>query len=158
MNRTASVMVMHGRDRVSWFVIPASVLGAVFVISWCVVLLHDVLTGPPNSIFTAGLASIYAVMLVVGVSTVTGTFPFAVGFGTRRRDFVLGTLAMAVVACAAWAIVLGLLSLVETNVTKNWGVGMHFFHLPSSAMARPYASFAGRGLLMQRAAGQTHIT
>jgi ABC-type Na+ efflux pump permease subunit len=76
------------------------------------------------------VAVFYFVMLLVGIGAVLQAFPFAVGFGTRRRDFVLGTLAMGIVACAAWAILLGLLSLIEANVIKNWGVGLHFFHLP----------------------------
>ncbi len=45
MSRIASVMVMHARDRVSWFLIPASILGAGFVICLFIALSIDLLWG-----------------------------------------------------------------------------------------------------------------
>ncbi|HEU5369949.1 MAG TPA: hypothetical protein VFU69_15860 [Ktedonobacterales bacterium] len=130
MNRIASVLVMHSRDRVSWFVIPASVLGAGFAIVLVMALLILLLLGSGTPVYTGAVAAFYFVMLIEGFGAVTGTFPFAVGFGARRRDFVLGTLAMAAAVSAAWAILLGLLSLIEASVLPNWGVGLHFFRLP----------------------------
>ncbi|MEO7002734.1 MAG: hypothetical protein ABI068_13050, partial [Ktedonobacterales bacterium] len=127
MTRIASVIVMHARDRVTWLVIPWSVLGAGFAICLLLALSIDVLFGDATPVYTGALATFYFVMLVTGISAVTRTFPFAVGYSTRRRDFVLGTLAAGVVASAAWAILLGLLSLFEANLIKNWGVGLHFF-------------------------------
>jgi len=141
MNRIASVMVMHSRDRATWFLIPARVLGAVFVIGWFIVLSRDLLMGGTNDAFTGALAAIFIVMLVTGINTVTGTYSFAVGFGTRRRDYVLGTLAMAVAISAAWAILLGLLSLIEAHVIKNWGVGLHFYYLPYFSDGSPLRQF-----------------
>ncbi|MBF6589574.1 MAG: hypothetical protein IVW57_03455, partial [Ktedonobacterales bacterium] len=75
------------------------------------------------------------------IGTVLGTFPFAVGFGTRRRESLLGTLAVAAAVSAAWAILLGLLSLIEANVIKNWGLGFHFFHLPFFSDGSPLRQF-----------------
>ncbi|MBA2286994.1 MAG: hypothetical protein H0W02_16090 [Ktedonobacteraceae bacterium] len=141
MNRIASVMAMHARDRVSWFLIPASVLGAGFVIVLFMVLSIDLLWGGATPVYTGALAVFYFVMLIEAVRTVSGTFPFAVGFGTRRRDYFLGTLAWSVAVCAAWAILLGLLSLIEANVIKNWGVGLHFFHLPFFSDGSPLRQF-----------------
>jgi|SRR6266571_1458481 hypothetical protein len=141
MNRIASVMVMHARDRVTWFLIPASVLGAGFVIVLFIALCIDLLWGGATPVYTGALAVFYIVMLIGGATTVSGTFPFAVGFGTRRKDYLLGTLAMAVAVCAAWAILLGLLSLIEANVIKNWGVGLHFFHLPFFSDGSPLRQF-----------------
>ncbi len=140
MNRIASVMVMQVRDRGTWFVIPASILGSFFAVTLFVVALRlrANLGGP---IYAPGLASIYIVILVVGISTVGGTFPFAVGFGTRRRDYVLGTLALAGAVSAAWAIPLVLLSLVEADVIKNWGMDLHFFHLPYFSDGSPLQQF-----------------
>jgi hypothetical protein len=141
MNRIASVMVMHSRDRVSWFLIPASVLGAGFVIVLFIALSIDLLWGGTTPVYTGALAVSYIVMLIGGATTIRGTFPFAVGFGTRRRDYLLGTLAWGVAVCAAWAILLGLLSLIEANVIKNWGVGLHFFHLPFFSDGSPLRQF-----------------
>jgi len=141
MNRIASIMVMHARDRVSWFLIPASVLGAGFVIVLCIALSIDVLWRGATPVYTGALAVFYFVMLIGGTTTVIGTFPFAVGFGTRRKDYLLGTLAWSGAFCAAWAILLGLLSLIEANVIKNWGVGLHFFHLPFFSDGSPLRQF-----------------
>ena len=141
MNRIASVMVMYARDRVTWFVIPWSVLGAGFAIVLFIALSIDLLSGDATPVYTGALATFYFVMLVTGIGAVTRTFPFAVGFGARRRDFVLGALAMGVAASAAWAILLGLLSLIEASVIKNWGVGLHFFHLPFFSDGSPLRQF-----------------
>ncbi|HEX6817923.1 MAG TPA: hypothetical protein VF120_06070, partial [Ktedonobacterales bacterium] len=98
----------------------------VFIIA----LLVRVLGRPVDETFTGALAAFYFVMLVAGFSTATGTFPLAIGFGARRRDFVLGTVGAAAVVSAVWAVVLTLLSLVEARMIRNWVVGLHFFHLP----------------------------
>jgi len=137
MNRIATVMIMHSRDRVSWFVIPWSVLGAAFAI--CLFIALSI--GDTTPFYTGALAVFYFVMLIEGTATVSRMFPFAVGFGTRRRDYLLGTLAWGVAVCAAWAILLGLLSLIEANVIKNWGVGLHFFHLPFFSDGSPLRQF-----------------
>ena len=141
MNRIASVMVLHARDRVSWFVIPASILAAGFAIVWFLALFIDLLGGAGTPIYTGALATFYFVMLLTGIFAVVRAFPFAVGFGTRRRDYVLGTLAMGGAVSAAWAILLGLLSLIEANVIKNWVVGVHYFHLPFFSDGAPLRQF-----------------
>ncbi|MDQ2713853.1 MAG: hypothetical protein M3Z08_02995 [Chloroflexota bacterium] len=141
MNRIANVMVMHARDRVTWFLTPASVLGAGFVIVLFIALSINLLWGGATPVYTGALAVFYFVMLIESIGTVRGTFPFAVGFGTRRRDYFLGTLAWGVAVCAVWAILLGLLSLIEAKVIKNWGVGLHFFHLPFFSDGSPLRQF-----------------
>src|SRR5437879_6352220 len=141
MSRIASVMVMHARDRVTWFVIPWSVLGAGFAIVLFIALFIALLFGNNTPVYTGALATFYFVMLLVGIGAVIRAFPFAVGFGTRRRDYLLGTLAWGVAVCAAWAILLGLLSLIEANVIKNWGVNLHFFHLPFFSDGSPLRQF-----------------
>ncbi len=141
MNRIASVTVMQARDRMSWFAVPASVLGAGFVIVWVIDVLVRVLGRPNDEVFTGAIAVFYCVMLVTGISAVTGMFPFAIGFGARRRDFVVGTVGAATAISAAWAVVLTLLSFIEARVIKNWGVGLHFFHLPFFSGGTPLRVF-----------------
>ena len=141
MNRIASVMVMQARDRGTWLLGPWIVLGVTFVIVWFIALSIDLLWKGTIQTYTGALACIDIVMLAVAIGTVLGTFPFAVGFGIRRRDYLLGTLAWSVAYCASWAILLGLLSLIEANVIKNWGVGLHFFHLPFFSDGSPLRQF-----------------
>jgi len=141
MNRITSVMAMQARDRGTWFVIPWSVLAAGFAIVWLLALSIDLLFGDATPIYTGALAVFYFVMLLTGIGAVIRAFSFAVGFSARRRDYLLGTLAMGVAVSAAWALLLGLLSLIEANVIKNWGVGLHFFHLPFFSDGSPLRQF-----------------
>jgi hypothetical protein len=126
MNRVESVLVMHSRSRMTWFLHPWIILGLAFVLS----LFVAGIDGASGPVYSGGLSAFYLVTLVDGALAVTGTFRFAVGFSVRRRDYLLGTLAMAVAVSIAWAILLVLLSLIETNLIPNWGVNLHFFHLP----------------------------
>src|SRR5579864_123028 len=105
MNRMANVIIMHSRDKFSWFLLPWIVVGSSFVIN----LFIAALVGGNTAIYTGGLSSIYIFTLVAGAISVAGTFPFALGFGVRRRDYVLGALTLAVLVSAAWAILLVLL-------------------------------------------------
>jgi len=109
MNRIASVMVMHARDWMTWLLGPWIVLGATFIICLLISLSIDLLWRGSIPVYSGAVACIAVVMLAVAIGTVLGTFPFAVGFGTRRSDYLLGTLAWSVAYCASWAILLGLL-------------------------------------------------
>ncbi len=125
MNRIAQVITMHSRDRFTWFLLPWIIVGSSFAIN----LILALILGGKIGIYTGSLASIYIFMLVAGSISVSGTFPFALGFNVRRRDYVLGSLALAVGISAAWALLLVLLSLIEANLTNYWGVSLHFFHV-----------------------------
>ncbi len=48
---------------------------------------------------------------------------------------------MGTALSAAWAILLGLLSFIEANVIENWGIGLHFFHLPFFSDGSPLRRF-----------------
>ncbi len=141
MNRITSVMAMHVRDRGTWFTIPLSVLGDGFAICLFITLSVNMLFGGATPVYTGALATFYFVMLLTGIGAIIRAFPFAVGFGSLRRDFILGTLAMGTALSAAWAILLGLLSFIEANVIENWGIGLHFFHLPFFSDGSPLRRF-----------------
>jgi hypothetical protein len=83
-------------------------------------------------------------MLVAGILTLTQTFPFAIGLSVRRTDFYIGTAWMIVLASAATAVLLLILSLIETW-TGAWSTELHFFNLPylsdGSALERLFIFF-----------------
>lgn len=143
MNRIASVMIMHSRDRLTWYFGPWLNVGLGFVICVFIALTLAASLGHwvTGGVYTGALLTFYSVVFAAGIVTISGTFRFAVGFGIRRRDFFLGTLAMAVAVNAIWAILLGLLSLIEANVVKNWFVDLHFFHLPFFSDGAPLRQF-----------------
>lgn len=138
-----SSMIMHARDRLSWVVGPWLNVAISFGVCLLIAIFLNILLGPGFSAgtYTGALATIFIVMVVEGVVSISGMFRFAVGFSVRRTDFFLGAVAMSVVTCAAWAIVLGLLSLVEANIFTNWGVNLHFFHLPFFSDGAPMRQF-----------------
>jgi hypothetical protein len=96
MKRMASVMVMQAGDWRTWLLGPWIVLGATFVICLLITLSIDLLWRGSIPVYSGAVACIAVVMLAVAIGTVGGTFPFAVGFGTRRSDYLLGTLAWSV--------------------------------------------------------------
>lgn len=126
MNRIANVIRMHSCTWMAWFLVPWSILLSSFVIN----LIIAAIIGGKIADYTGGLSSIYIYMLVVGSITLKETFPFALGFSMRRRDYYLGTLLMSAATCAVSAFLIWLLSLVEAYLIPGWGVSLHFFHLP----------------------------
>ncbi len=125
MNRFTTVMRIHAKDKLTWFIVP-----------WCFVLLPaflvNLLIGGiiqlEKGMYTGGLASIFFCLLFIGIAMPMKSFPFAIGLSIRRTDFFLGTLLMITVVCSGISAVLLALSLLENN--WNWGVGLHFFNLP----------------------------
>lgn len=125
MNQIVTVMKIHAKDKLTWLIVP-----------WCFALLPafmvNFLIGGilqlEEGLYTGGLISIFICMMVVGILTLTKSFPFALGLSIRRTDFFLGTLMMFTFACLGISFVLLVLSLVEGDWA--WGVGLHFFNLP----------------------------
>jgi len=68
-------------------------------------------------------------MLIVGVMSLSSTFPFALGLSIRRKDFYLGTVLMTVFATAVVSVVLFLFNVFEQQ-TNNWGIQLQYFNLP----------------------------
>ncbi|WP_027087743.1 hypothetical protein [Cohnella panacarvi] len=121
MNRIRSVVHMHMKDRLGWFILPWVILGSSFVVNLGIAAYAE------ETITTGGLASIYIYMLVGGIVSLVQTYPFAVGFTMRRKDYVIGTLATMAGFSAYSAIVLMLLGAIEKET--GWGVDLNFFHL-----------------------------
>ena len=65
-------------------------------------------------------------MMVVAVQAMNLTFPLALGFGSTRRDFYLGSVVTFVLLSAGWSIALTILATLE-RVTGGWGIGMTMF-------------------------------
>jgi hypothetical protein len=137
MNRIESVMVMHSRYRMTWFLHPWIILGLAFAVA----LVVAVLIGDSTPVYSGAVFAFYLATLADGVLAVNATFRFAVGFSVRRRDYLLGTIAMAIGLGAVWAILLVLLSLIEANLIPHWGVNLYFFHFPYFSDGSPVVQF-----------------
>jgi len=126
MNRTVSIVKMHMRDKFSWLVLP----WLICLVSFVVNLIVGGTVNPEGGIYTGGVSSLYIYLFVLGLIIVPQTFPFALGMGVRRRDYVAGTLATFIGLSAGSTVLLLLLSEAENSWLAGWGVGLHFFHLP----------------------------
>ena len=122
MNRITTVMKIHAKDKLTWFIAP-----------WCFGLLPAFLVNLligwilrlEKGLYTGALSSIFIWMMVVGIVTLTKSFPFTLGMSIRRTDFFLGTLMMVTVVSLGISVVLLALSFVESD--WGWGVGLAFF-------------------------------
>jgi hypothetical protein len=65
-------------------------------------------------------------LVVVGVQAIAYTLPFALGFGSTRRGFWLGTSVMFVLASTEMAVAIATLVQIE-KATNGWGIGIHMF-------------------------------
>lgn len=124
MNAMTGVLKMHYRDKWLWFFVPWIVLLSSFLVNIVVAFFLN------EPIYTGGLASIFISMMVTGIIILIQTFPFALGLSIRRTDYFFGTSLMAIIISAAFALLLFLLSITESKLTENWGLQLHFFHLP----------------------------
>jgi hypothetical protein len=75
---------------------------------------------------TGGIASIYVVMLVGYLQTMTQDFPFAIGLGVTRRAFLAGTALLVAAQAATFGLLLTVLREIE-KATGGWGLDLPFF-------------------------------
>ncbi|RTE04363.1 hypothetical protein [Paenibacillus whitsoniae] len=122
MNRIQSVVKMHMRNPLSWFMMPWVIIAVSFAINFIISSsLND-----GEDIHTGSIASIFVYTFVAGTLTLKDTFSFALGFSVRRKDYWLGTVLMAVSTYVLSGLLLTALTFIEDG-THGWGVRLHFF-------------------------------
>ncbi|WP_274654753.1 hypothetical protein [Paenibacillus humicola] len=125
MNRTAAVLKMHTRGSAAWFYVP----WLITLLSFAINLIVSIFVRQDGGIYTGGMGSMFIYLFVFGIVVVKDTFPFALGLSLRRTDYYSGTVGMFAGFSLVSAILLELLSMVESG-TSGWGVQLHFYHLP----------------------------
>jgi hypothetical protein len=78
--------------------------------------------------FGGGAQAPLWLLLYVGISTLTATFPFSQAMSVTRREFYLGSLLTASLTSAMLAILFVVGGLVE-EATNGWGMNGYFFAL-----------------------------
>ncbi len=129
MNAIRTVIKMHTRGKLIWFFLPWMGLLLQFLAALIVILIIILLFRGKTPFYPGGLITICVIMFLVGIMSLADTFPFALGFGVLRTDYVLGTTVMAVEVSAVTAVLWLLCSLLEI-VTGGWGIELSYFHLP----------------------------
>ncbi|MGE6258112.1 hypothetical protein ACQKCU_09420 [Heyndrickxia sporothermodurans] len=126
MNPLSGILKMHFRDKWSWLFIPWTILLFSFIVN----LIIGFSVNGDQDIYTGGLSSIFIYIFVLGIITLSQSFPLALGLSVRRKDYFMGTTLFVILLSAVFSILILLFSLTETKLIKGWGVGLHFFNFP----------------------------
>lgn len=132
-SRVGSVLRLHFANPATVVVIPAIVLGGIFLVNlviwWIVarsVAVGDQADARDGFQWSGASFYIFVYMLVVAVQAMNATFAFAQGFGATRRDYYLGTSLAFVLLSIGWSLVFTVMGLIE-SATDGWGLGGRMF-------------------------------
>ena len=132
-SRIPAVFKLHYANPTTVAWMPLWIYGTIFAMNWLIWLIIFNASSPEGRVgMSTGTAwsgaslFIFVWLLVLAVQAMNRTFHLALGFGSTRRDYYLGTAAALVLACAGWAIVFGIMGALE-EATNGWGLGGHMF-------------------------------
>ncbi|WP_342750049.1 hypothetical protein [Prauserella shujinwangii] len=135
---------------------PLVILALVLLANLAIFGVIDTSASPENRM-TGGMISIYIVLLVAHLQTITQFFPFALSLSVTRRIFFAATCLVVLGQSVGYGLLLFLLRLLE-DATGGWGLDMGFFALPflttSNALTQvavytvPFIAMSFLGLLV----------
>ena len=126
MNRVLKVARMQLINKQTYVWVPLMVIGAAFVISWLIFAILRVPSGAPA--FNGAAQAPLWYFAVIGVQSLTLTFPFSQALSVTRRTFFLGTTLVALGSGAIVATLYILLAPLEL-ATNGWGVHSTMFNI-----------------------------
>lgn len=132
MSRTVNVVRMQFVNKMTYIWVPLIVLVGAFVLS---LLVFALIPGDGVKVGGGTQAPLWY-FLVVGVQSLTLTFPFSQAMSVTRREFYLGTLLAATVTASMLAVIYVLGGFVE-QATGGWGMNGYFFYLDGLWVAGP---------------------
>jgi hypothetical protein len=113
--------------------LPWLILGSIFVLTLAIWVLVRANTPAADQAdvsegfqYSGASFWIFVYMMVVAVQAMNLTFPLALGYGSTRRDFYLGSALTFVLLSVMWAVGLTLLAVIE-KATGGWGLGGQMF-------------------------------
>jgi hypothetical protein len=127
MTTYINVARYHLLQRLNYVILPWAVLAFVFGID--VIILAITPAGHSSHRYVGGLASIFAILFILGLQSVARSLPFGLALGLSRRSYCLGTTLLA----AALAAIVGVVATVGQAIeraTDGWGLHMGFFRVP----------------------------
>lgn len=125
------IVRLHCVNPSVFFGIPWIILGSAWAVMMIVGLIITGAGGPADEM-AQGMRYSWAVLspqwylVVVGVQAIGLTFSFALGFGTTRRDFWIGTSIMFAIVSFLNAVAIATLVQIE-KATDGWGIGIAMF-------------------------------
>ena len=107
---------------------PLMILGFILVINFAIfaILRANISEGGETASNTGGAFFIYVYMLVVAVMSINQAFPLSLGYGSTRRDFLLGFGVFAFALSIGYSMLLATAAMIE-QATNGWGIDMGFF-------------------------------
>ena len=127
------IVRLHTVNPSVFFGVPWLIIGAAWAVTFIITLI--IRAGAGGAVTAEdldGMRYSWAVLspqwylVAVGVQAIGLTFSFALGFGTTRRDFWVGTSLMFMLVSIMYAAAIATLVQIEI-ATSGWGVGMHMF-------------------------------
>ena len=145
MNRTVNVVRMQLINKQTFVWVPLIVLGSSFAISIAIyaILFSAGLSGP---FYGGGSQAPLWVLLFVGISSLTLTFPFSQAMSVTRREFFFGTMLAAAMCAVLLAAVFAIGAVIE-KATNGWGINGYFFALDWVVSGGPLAAAICAALL-----------
>jgi hypothetical protein len=140
MRRVLDVARIQSMNWLAIFGMPLAVLGAVLLVNVVGFAVSSADATEPDSRSTGAILSIYLVMLIAHVQTITQAFPFAIGMSVTRRAFYSGTALLVTAQAVVFGIVLLVLGYIE-QATGGWGVNVRMVALPFLVESNPFAQW-----------------
>lgn len=132
--RLSRVVRLHLVSRMTFIGIPLIVLGVAWAISASIFfLIGSTVPGGDTLELQDASRNSWAVLSPVwyfisaGALAFAGTFPFALGMGSTRRDFHFGTTILFVVVSAGFSLFLTAMAALE-RATTGWGINNWMFN------------------------------
>lgn len=145
--RLANVVRLHLANPFTIFFTPLLILGLIFLVNWVIWWLIW-LAAPSDSEsvenvsagfqFSGASLWIFIYMMIVAIQAMNLTFPFALGFGSTRRDFSLGSAVTFAGLSAFYALLFMSLAAIE-SATGGWGVHGAMFNSIYFDLSAPWA-------------------
>jgi hypothetical protein len=130
-SRIGSVIRLHFTNPMTLVVTPFIVLGSIFVLNLAIWLIIAI-SSPAGTDLSQGFsysgasAWIFFYLAVVAIQAMNNTFRLALGYGSTRRDFYLGSSLVFVALSVAFTAAITILGLLE-DATHGWGLGGRMF-------------------------------
>lgn len=130
-SRIGSVIRLHFTNPTTLIVTPMIVLGAILLLNLAIWLIV-VISSPGDRDVAEGFSYsgsslwIFAYLAVVAIQAMNATFRLALGYGTTRRDYYLGSALAFAMLSVGYTAVLTVLGLVE-QATNGWGLQGRMF-------------------------------
>lgn len=148
--RLLSIVRLHLANPGTLLYTPLAILAAIFagsLLIWLLVLRMigvDAAGGDSGVQITGGTTFIFIYMLVAAIQATNVTFSLALGYGSTRRDYYLGSALTFVGLSAAWTAVYSVMAALE-QATNGWGLGGYMFRVAAfddaSWLAQTAATF-----------------